>query len=88
MEMVKIISVDKHSRAASAGILAGDNLISINNREICDVLDYRFFLAEKSILLKLSRESECFEVTIKKQQYDDIGLDFETPLMDKKHSYL
>ena len=84
--MVKIISVDKHSRADGAGILAGDNLISINGREICDVLDYRFFLAERSILLKLSREGECFEVTIKKQQYDDIGLDFETPLMDKKHS--
>ena len=50
------------------------------------MLDYRFFLAEKSILLKLSRDGEEYEVTIKKQQYDDIGLDFETPLMDKKHS--
>ena len=84
--MVRIVSVDKHSRADLAGILAGDNLISINSREICDVLDYRFFLAEKSILLKLSRDGEEYEVTIKKQQYDDIGLDFETPLMDKKHS--
>ena len=84
--MVKIVSVDKHSRADMAGIKAGDNLISINGREICDVLDYRFFLAEKSIILKLSRENEELEVTIKKQQYDDIGLDFETPLMDKKHS--
>ncbi len=84
--MVRIVSVDKHSRADVAGIKAGDNLISINGREICDVLDYRFFLAEKSILLKLSREVEEFEVTIKKQTYDDIGLDFETPLMDKKHS--
>ncbi len=84
--MVRIVSVDKHSRADVAGIKAGDNLISIGDREICDVLDYRFFLAEKSILLKLSREGEEFEVTIKKQTYDDIGLDFETPLMDKKHS--
>ena len=84
--MVKIVSVDKHSRADMAGIKIGDNLISINGREICDVLDYRFFLAEKSILLRLSRDGEEFEVTIKKQTYDDIGLDFETPLMDKKHS--
>ena len=84
--MVKIVSVEPKSRAASAGILPGDILLSISGREICDVLDYRFFLAEKSILLKLSRSGEEFEVTIKKQQYDDIGLDFETPLMDKKHS--
>ena len=84
--MVKITCVDKGSRADAAGIKAGDNLISINGREICDVLDYRFFLADRSILLKLDRKGECFEVSIRKQQYDDIGLDFETPLMDKKHS--
>ena len=84
--MVRITCVDKGSRADAAGIRALDNLISINGREICDVLDYRFFLAERSILLRLSRDGEEYEVTIKKQQYDDIGLDFETPLMDKKHS--
>jgi len=84
--MVKIVSVDKNSRADNAGIRDGDNLISINGREICDVLDYRFFLAEKSISLKLERYGEEYEVCIKKKQYDDIGLDFETPLMDKKHS--
>ena len=84
--MVKITCVDKGSRADAAGIKAGDKLISINGREICDVLDYRFFLADRSILLKLDREGQAFEVSIRKQQYDDIGLDFETPLMDKKHS--
>ena len=84
--MVKIVSVDKGSRADMHGICAGDNLISINGREISDVLDYRFFLADKSILLKLLRDGNEFEVTIVKKQYDDIGLEFETPLMDKKHS--
>ena len=84
--MVKITYVEKGSRADAAGIKALDNLISINGREICDVLDYRFFLAERSVTLKIGRETEELEVTIKKQLYDDIGLDFETPLMDKKHS--
>ena len=84
--MVKIVSVDKGSRADVHGICAGDNLISINGREISDVLDYRFFLADKAILLKLSRGGNEFEVSIVKKQYDDIGLEFETPLMDKKHS--
>ncbi|MBR2431463.1 MAG: DUF512 domain-containing protein, partial [Clostridia bacterium] len=32
------------------------------------------------------REGEELEFVIRKQEYDDIGLDFETPLMDKKHS--
>lgn len=84
--MVKIVSVDKNSRAEAHGIRGGDNLISINGREISDVLDYRFFLADRTICLKLSRDGVKFEVTIIKKQYDDIGLEFETPLMDKKHS--
>jgi putative radical SAM enzyme (TIGR03279 family) len=32
------------------------------------------------------RDGKNHTVRIKKQEYDDIGLDFETPLMDKKHS--
>ena len=84
--MVTITDVLPRSRAARAGILTGDVLLSINQKEIRDVLDYRFYLAEKDITLSLSRSGVPFEVRIKKQEYDDIGLDFETPLMDKKHS--
>ena len=84
--MVKITSVEKSSRAAKRGVREGDVLIAINDREINDVLDYRFFLTDTSVTLTLEREGKRFEVSIKKQQYDDIGLDFETPLMDKKHS--
>jgi len=49
------------------------------------VLDYRFRLAERTVNLKLHRGPELLEVTIRKDEYDDIGLEFATPLMDKKH---
>ena len=84
--MVKITAVEKHSRAAKRGVREGDVLKAINGREINDVLDYRFFLTDTNITLTLERDGKIFDVNIKKQQYDDIGLDFETPLMDKKHS--
>ena len=84
--MVRITSVTPKSRAERHGILAGDTLISINGREVTDVLDYRFFLTATEVKLSLTRDGEAFEVTIRKREYDDIGLDFETPLMDKKHS--
>ena len=48
------------------------------------MLDYRFYLTERKIKLSLSRNGQAFEVSIKKDVYDDIGLEFETPLMDKK----
>lgn len=84
--MVKITSVEQGSRAARHGIREGDVLISIDKNEIRDVLDYRFYLASSKIELLLSRDGEEYSVVIKKGEYDDIGLDFETPLMDKKHS--
>ena len=84
--MVKIVSVTPRSRAHKAGIREGDILLSINGKEINDVLDYRFYLAECKISVLVSREGEKLEFKIKKKEYDDIGLDFETPLMDKKHS--
>ncbi len=84
--MVKIESVCAGSLSARAGIRAGDTLCAINGNAIRDVLDYRFYLADVSVRLELEREGERFEVTLKKSEYDDIGLEFETPLMDKKHT--
>ena len=73
------------SRAYRAGIRTGDILISINGCEIKDVLDYRFRLAEEKVILRVHRGAELLDFTIVKSTYDDIGLEFETPLMDKKH---
>ncbi len=86
VKMVEITYVAKGSRAERAGVREGDVLLSINKKEINDVLDYRFYLAEKSVKLLVLREGKQKSFKIKKEVYDDIGLDFETPLMDKKHS--
>ena len=84
--MVRITKVDPGSRADRAGIRAGDELVSINGEKIRDVLDYRFYLADKKIDLALLRDGNPYTVTVKKGTYDDIGLDFATPLMDEKQS--
>ena len=84
--MVKITEVETGSLASKKGIVPEDVLISINGNEISDVLDYRFYLAERDVRLTLSRLGEEYTVRIKKGEYGDIGLGFETPLMDKKHS--
>ena len=84
--MVKITSVARRSRAARTGIRAGDTLVSINENEITDVLDYRFYLAEECITLSLLRDGSPYTVSIEKEEYDDIGLGFESALMDRKQS--
>ena len=50
------------------------------------MLDYRFYLTDTSIRLELMRGDKPYTVSFRKGEYDDIGLEFETPLMDKKHS--
>ncbi len=84
--MVRITCVQPNSRAQKRGIKAEDILVSINGREISDVLDYRFYLTNSNVTLSLLRDGQPYEVSILKQEYDDIGLDFETPLMDKKQT--
>ena len=83
--MVIIKSVDIGSHSENAGILANDVLVSINGNEINDVLDYRFYLASSRLKISIMRDDETLELSIKKGTYDDIGLNFDTPLMDKKH---
>ncbi len=84
--MVRIKEVASGSRAERHGVRAGDMLLTINGRPITDVLDYRFFLADTEVRLTLLRDGQPLEAVIHKREYDDIGLDFDTPLMDKKHS--
>ncbi len=85
--MVRIWDVREGSRAARAGVSAGDTLVSVNGREIRDVLDYRFYLADEKVNLSLLKNGETpYEILINKDTYDDIGLEFETALMDEKQS--
>ena len=84
--MVAITGVLKGSSAERQGIQVGDLLISVNGHTITDILDYRFYLCEKKLSVLLCRDGKEYTVNIKKDEYDDIGLEFETFLMDKKHS--
>ena len=84
---VSIYQVAPGSLAERAGIRPGDRLIAINKNLISDVLDYRFYLTEERVALSLATPAgEEYERMIRKGQYDDIGLEFETYLMDRQHA--
>ncbi len=84
--MVLIKSVLPGSIAAAVGVCEKDILLSINGHEIRDVLDYRFYLTDTKVSLGLRRGDTELSLRLTKGEYDDIGLEFETPLMDKKHT--
>ncbi len=82
--MVTITGVIHGSPADRAGIADGDILVSMNGHDVRDVLDYMFYAAEMRLELVLERNGERFERIIHKDEYDDLGLEFESYLMDQK----
>ncbi len=83
---VQITSVIKRSPSSRAGIKSGDMLISLNGHPIHDVLDYMFYAAEikVNVLVERNNEKLCFDIV--KSEYDDLGLEFDSFLMDQKQS--
>ena len=83
---VIITGVEKHSPLRRK-VKPGMKLVSVNGNEIRDFLDYDFYIAEETLEL-------CFEkkpgktkiVKLRKNEYDDIGLRFESFIMDKERS--
>lgn len=84
---VKIFDVTTGSHADKAGIKKGETLLSINSNEIVDVLDYRFYQVNRKLTLEVEDEDKNVRtVEMTKGEYEEIGLEFETYLMDKQHS--
>lgn len=84
---VKIYDVTIGSHADKAGIKKGETLLSINSNEIVDVLDYRFYQVNRKLTLEVEDEDKNVRtIEMTKGEYEEIGLEFETYLMDKQHS--
>ena len=82
---VRITSVELGSPARRARIHKGDTLISINGNAITDVLDYQFYMTDEHLeILLCDQEKKLRTVVVEKDEYDDLGLEFETYLMDRQ----
>ena len=86
---VIIKSVDSKSPADKAGLKEGYTLISINKNDIMDVLDYRFYQNNAKLKIEyIDGNGKIKRKRIKKEHFEELGLNFETYLMDKQHSCL
>ncbi|MBR1457280.1 MAG: DUF512 domain-containing protein [Oscillospiraceae bacterium] len=72
--------LEKHARV-------GDSLVSINGNRIVDVLDYKFYAYDARLHVVLRRpDGGEYSVRVHKAEGGDLGLDFETYLMDTPRS--
>lgn len=84
---VKIDRVTKNSPAEKKGIKSSDKILTINGNEIIDVLDYRFYQDEKRLKIEIETSSGKIKtIRINKGEYEELGLEFDSYLMDKQHS--
>ncbi len=84
--MARIISIDKYSPAYKTAISVGDELISINNNKINDLLDYMYYSNNSKLTLQLLSDGVNKTVKIIKDEYEDLGLNFDSYLLDKEKS--
>ncbi|GHU55166.1 Fe-S oxidoreductase [Clostridia bacterium] len=77
---MKIVSVQKNSPADLSGICVDDVVLAINGHNISDVLDYRFYSTAEKLTITLQNRT----IKLEKDAYQDLGITFETYLMDEK----
>lgn len=62
----------------------GDTVVSINGKTVQDVLDYKFYAYDPELTVVLrTPEGTEHSVKVEKTEGEDLGLEFETYLMDK-----
>ena len=80
----RIKTVYENSIASELGLEPGDVLLAINGEAVHDVLDYRYLMNDEVIELRIqTAQGEIVDVDFEKDAYDDLGVEFESGLMDK-----
>lgn len=83
---VQIMAVVSGSPADKAGIRPGEKLTAINQNQIEDILDYQFYMTDKKLKIDLlDVNGAARRVTVRKGEYEELGLEFDSYLMDKQH---
>jgi len=83
MNIIK--NVDINSIAQEVGIEKGDTLVSINHTPISDIFDYRFHIKNENLEVLINKKNgEEWIIEIEKEEDEDLGLSFSTPLMDEE----
>jgi len=83
----KIVKISPNSLAEEIGIEIGDRLISINETEIKDIIDFKFLMADENIVLEIEKvDGEVWQIEVEKGYEEDLGAEFENSILDNARS--
>ena len=83
---IRIEQVDVGSEAEALGLAPGDELLSVDDNELNDTLDYDFYTDSSSFHLKARVADGIREWEVQRPQRGPFGCGFKTYLGDAKHS--
>lgn len=82
-----IASVEAGSIAEELELVPGDAIYTVNGQVMEDVFDYQFLINDEYIELEVIKENgEMWELEIEKDFDEDLGIHFESSLMDNYRS--
>jgi putative radical SAM enzyme (TIGR03279 family) len=77
-----ICDIKPNSLAEKAGLKAGDKIISVNGRELRDILDYQYASADEKVEILVMREGVAKTILCDNSAYEPLGISFDTSLFD------
>lgn len=78
-----ISSIAPSGIAAKYDIHVGDILETINDTVVEDIFDYRYLIQDSKLKIGIrTQDGEKKVINIKKPYFDDLGIEFEMPLLD------
>ena len=79
-----INSVEKDSIAEELELQAGDEIVSIDEQKINDLIDYNFLCKSEFLTLEIKRKNGEEEIIELEKDYDDdLGIIFESAVFDR-----
>lgn len=76
--------VEKNSIAEELEIESGDEILSIDEQVVCDLIDYNFSCKSEFLTLEIKKKNGEIEVIELEKDYDeDLGIIFESAVFDK-----
>lgn len=77
-----IAAVEPGSLGQEIGLAPGDQLVSINDRALRDVIDVQFYGADERLALLIVRDGEPLSFEIERDYGQELGLTFAHPTFD------
>ncbi len=83
MSAPRVIAVAPASPAARAGIVPGDELLSLNGEQPRDVIAYQLLVDEPELAIEVNRGGLELQVEVAKRAGEPLGVDVDSALFDQ-----